>query len=81
MTVSATDTINQPPGSDQQGPARLTFTELRARLPQEITDSVVQLLATSDEALLQFANIRTQQDVDQFNQTYQVDLVLPQAEA
>jgi len=81
MAVSATDTINQPPGSDQQGPARLTFTELRARLPQEITDSVVQLLATSDEALLQFANIRTQQDVDQFNQTYQVDLILPQAEA
>ena len=81
MSVSETETINQAPGDGQQGPARLTFTELRARLPQEITDSVVQLLATSDEALLKFANIRTQQDVDQFNQTYQVDLILPQAEA
>jgi|TARA_R110002020_G_scaffold5440_5_gene22696 cell division protein FtsB len=80
MTVSETDTINQPPGPHQQG-QRLTFEELRARLPREITDSVIQLLATSDEALLKFANIRTQQDVDQFNQTYQVDLVLPQAEA
>ena len=81
MAVSETETINQAPGDRQQGAARLTFTELRARLPQEITDAVVQLLATSDEALLQFANIRTQQDVDQFNQTYQVDLILPQAEA
>ena len=80
-TINETETINQAPGAQQQGPARLTFTELRARLPQEITDSVVQLLATSDEALLKFANIRTQQDVDQFNQTYQVDLILPQAEA
>jgi len=80
MSVSETETINQAPGSQQQG-GRLTFAELRSRLPQEISDSIVQLLSTSDEALLQFANIRTQQDVDQFNQTYKVDLVLPQAEA
>ena len=81
MSVSETETINQAPGSQQQQGGRLTFAELRSRLPQEISDSIVQLLATSDEALLQFANIRTQQDVDQFNQTYKVDLVLPQAEA
>ena len=80
-TINETETINQAPGAQQPGSTRLTFTELRARLPQEITDSVIQLLATSDEALLQFANIRTQQDVDQFNKTYRVDLVLPQAEA
>jgi len=76
--VSVTETIG--PRANQQGPQRLTFAELRARLPQEISDTVVRLIANSDEALLQFANIRTQQDVDQFNQTYQVDLVLPQAE-
>ena len=81
MSVSETETINQAPGSQQQQGGRLTFAELRSRLPQEISDSIVQLLSTSDEALLQFANIRTQQDVDQFNQTYKVDLVLPQAEA
>jgi hypothetical protein len=81
MSVSETETINQAPGEQQQQGGRLTFAELRSRLPQEISDSIVQLLATSDEALLQFANIRTQQDVDQFNQTYKVDLVLPQAEA
>ena len=79
--VSVTETMG--PRTNQQGPQgpqRLTFGELRARLPREISDSIIQLLATSDEALLQFANIRTQQDVDQFNQTYQVDLILPQAE-
>ena len=56
----------------------LTYTELRARLPQSVDDSVVKLLANSKQALLAFANIRDQQDVDQFNQTYGVDLTIPQ---
>ena len=56
----------------------LTFTELRARLPQSIDNTVVQLLANSKQALLEFANIRDQQDVDQFNQSYGVNLTIPQ---
>ena len=56
----------------------LTYTELRSRLPQSVDDSVVKLLANSKQALLAFANIRDQQDVDQFNQTYGVDLTIPQ---
>ena len=56
----------------------LTFTELRARLPQSIDNTVVQLLANSKQALLEFANIRDQQDVDQFNQQYGVSLNIPQ---
>ena len=56
----------------------LTYTELRSRLPQSIDDSVVKLLANSKQALLAFANIRDQQDVDQFNQTYGVNLTIPQ---
>jgi len=56
----------------------LTYNELRSRLPREITNDVVQLIATSKQALVDFANIRTQQDVDSFNQSYNVDLVLPQ---
>ena len=55
----------------------LTYDELRARLP-EITNDVVTLIATSKQALTDFANIQTQQDVDNFNQTYNVNLVLPQ---
>jgi len=56
----------------------LSFTELRARLPQSIDNTVVQLLANSKQALLEFANIRDQQDVDQFNQQYGVSLNIPQ---
>ena len=75
MTMTDAVTAEQTPGVPVP---RLSFEELRARLPQEISNEVVQLLANSEEALLQFANIRTQQDVDSFNQAYRVDLILPQ---
>ena len=65
--------------SIQESPAQdLTYSELRSRLPNSISDQVVQLLANSKQALLDFAEIRTQQDVDQFNQQYDVNLTLPQ---
>ena len=56
----------------------LTYDELRLRLPPEVSDDVVKLLAASDEALLEFSNISTQQDVNEFNVKYGVELVLPQ---
>ena len=55
----------------------ISYDQLRARLPQEITDDIVQLMANSAEALEDFASISTQQDVDQFNKKYNVNLVLP----
>jgi hypothetical protein len=55
----------------------LTFEELRARLPQTITDDIVTLIASSEQALTDFANIQTQQDVNAFNQKYEVNLQLP----
>ena len=58
--------------------APLTYDEIRLRLPPEVSDDVVKLLAASDEALLEFSNIATQQDVDEFNVKYGVELVLPQ---
>ena len=58
--------------------SELTFTELRSRLPSSINDDVVTVLAASKAALTDFANIRDQQDVDQFNQRYNVNLTLPQ---
>jgi hypothetical protein len=66
------ETIQESPAQD------LTYSELRSRLPNSISDQVVQLLANSKQALLDFAEIRTQQDVDQFNQQYDVTLTLPQ---
>jgi len=59
-------------------PQKIDFDTLRARLPQEIGDDIVRLIAASPEALEDFATIATQQDVDMFNQKYNVNLVLPQ---
>jgi len=74
MTTSqqTQETIQESPEQD------LTYAELRSRLPNSISDQVVQLLANSKQALLDFAEIRTQQDVNQFNQQYDVTLTLPQ---
>jgi len=70
MQVQETMTTDQEP--------KIDFETLRARLPQEITNDIVQLIAASPEALEDFATIATQQDVDQFNKKYNVNLVLPQ---
>ena len=50
---------------------------LRRRLPPEITDDVVRLIAYNREAFTDFANISDQSDVQSFNQKYNVELVLP----
>jgi hypothetical protein len=57
---------------------KLSFEEIRSRLPREITDDIVKLISNSSEALQDFAYIKTQQDVNQFNVKYGVNLVLPQ---
>ena len=56
----------------------LSYTQLRARLPNEISNEIVMLLANSKQALLDFANIQTTQDIQSFNQQYDVNLTLPQ---
>ena len=55
----------------------LTFEELRNRLPQEIGDNIINLILTSAEAMEDFATIQTQQDINNFNEKYGVELVLP----
>jgi hypothetical protein len=49
---------------------------LRDRLPPEIPDQVVQLIAYNKEAFNDFASIEAQDDVDQFNKKYNVELVV-----
>ena len=53
------------------------YAALRRRLPPEITDDVVRLIAYNQEAFADFANISDQSDVESFNQKYNVELVLP----
>jgi hypothetical protein len=55
----------------------LSYKELRARLPKEVTDDIVVILAESPQALVDFAEIQTQTDVDEFNMKYGVNLSLP----
>ena len=64
-------------GTAPEDTAGVTYEELRARLPQEVTDDIVRLLANSAEALEDFAMIQTEQDINIFNKKYGVNLVLP----
>ena len=64
-------------GSAPEDMGAITYEELRARLPQEISDDIVRLLANSAEALEDFAMIQTEQDINNFNRKYGVTLVLP----
>ena len=71
VEVAAEETMETPtPGQDP-------YIMLRARLPREITDDVVRLIAYNPEAFKDFAAIETQEDVIDFNATYGVELVLP----
>ena len=70
-----TETMNQGPMAQSDNP--ISYDQLRARLPNEITDDIVELMANSAQALEDFAMISSQQDVDLFNQKYSVNLVLP----
>ena len=72
MTTQTTQPTQQPET------LALSFADLRARLPREITNDIVALVSQSNQALSDFANIRTQADVDNFNKKYGVNLVLPQ---
>jgi hypothetical protein len=74
--------MNQAAMPTDQGPSpkdmgAITYEELRARLPQEVSDDIVRLLANSAEALEDFAMIQTEQDINTFNKKYGVTLVLP----
>ena len=64
-------------GTPQVDPVGMSFEELRSRLPATITDDIVILLSQSGQALEDFATIQTQQDVDNFNTKYNVNLILP----
>ena len=68
--------IAPPPQMNEE--PKIDYATLRARLPKQISDDIVKLIAASPEALEDFATIATQSDVDMFNQKYSVNLVLPQ---
>ena len=74
--ITETETMDPGPMGDASNNL-ISYDQLRARLPAEITDDIVELMTNSAEALEDFAMISTQADVDQFNRKYSVNLVLP----
>jgi len=74
--ISETETMPQGGGADMASDG-LSYDELRARLPKEISDDIVSILAESPQALIMFSEIQTQTDVDEFNMSYGVNLSLP----
>ena len=79
MMPASLPTDQGPAMSQNDSPVQdLSYEELRSRLPESVTNDVVQLIANSQQALVEFANIQTGQDVKAFNRKYEVNLVLPQ---
>ena len=77
--ITETATMDPGPmgGQNMNTDNPISYDQLRARLPAEITDDVVELISNSAEALEDFAMISDQSQVDQFNKKYSVNLVLP----
>jgi len=77
--VTETQTMAPGPmgGQNMNTDNPISYDQLRARLPAEITDDIVELLTNSAEALEDFAMISEQSNVNQFNRKYSVNLVLP----
>ena len=59
---------------ETKGQTNDVYAMLRARLPQEIPDEVVRLLAYNKQAFADFASIKNQEDVTSFNEKYNVSM-------
>ena len=55
----------------------MTFAELRRRLPPEVSDGVIKLIMSSEQAMIDFAQLMTPDDIATFNEKYNVDLQYP----
>ena len=69
MSVERQDVAMETQGQDNDA-----YAMLRARLPQEIPDDVVKLIAYNKDAFADFASIKNQEDVSSFNQKYGVSM-------
>jgi len=79
MMPASLPTDQGPAMSQGDSPVQdLSFEELRSRLPESVSNDIITLIANSQQALVEFANIQTEQDVKAFNRKYEVNLVLPQ---
>jgi hypothetical protein len=77
MEIEATNITQADQSVPMKPVQKLSYTDLRNRLPKEITDDIIQLMSKSEEALQDFAYIKTQEDINAFNVKYGVNLMLP----
>jgi len=59
----------------------MSYEEFRGKIPAEVEDNIVQLIYYNEDAFADFASIVEQSDVDEFNNKYQVSLILPMSDA
>ena len=74
--MGLSQTTKQDVAMETEGQGNNVYAMLRARLPQEIPDDVVKLIAYNKEAFADFASIKNQEDVSSFNEKYGVQLVI-----
>ena len=77
MNMEATNITQADQSVPMKPVQKLSYTDLRNRLPKEITNDIIQLMSKSEEALQDFAYIKTQEDINAFNVKYGVNLMLP----
>jgi len=76
QNMGLSQTTKQDVAMETQGQGNNVYAMLRARLPQEVSDEVVKLIAYNKEAFADFASIKNQEDVSSFNEKYGVQLVI-----
>ena len=74
MQEGGTTNVQMEPSSAD---IQLTYEELRKRLPPEVSDGVINLIMNSEQAMIDFAQLMTPEDIAVFNDKYNVDLQYP----
>ena len=73
--VDVTEEIEEEP--KQKPSIEMPYDEFRSKMDAQVSDEVVRLIYYNPTAFADFANIETQEDVYEFNNKYNVNLVLP----
>ena len=85
-SLNVDETIKTPQGTVQedvsvqeqtQSSIGIPYQEFRAKMPAEVDDEIVQLIYYNEDAFADFAQIKSQAEVYEFNNKWGVSLVLP----
>ena len=78
MQMQNTEMSSEPSMEEEnEASVDMPYESFRARVPSTVPDDIVQLIYYNKSAFTDFANIQAQRDVYDFNNKYNVQLVLP----